>query len=220
MAREAIIERLVKLDTCAVSDALDSLSLKGATWGVRPMWQCPRIAGRAVTMKIKPAGLEQPKQHLGTAPIEAANPGDIIVIDNGGQLQFSCWGGLLALSAKLKGLSGVVIDGASRDIDEARELEFPVYARGAVPMTARGRVVQESYNQEIQFAGVQCRSGDLVLADGSGVVIIPREKENEAVAAAEAIYAKEQEMAAGIRKGYSGLEMLEKLGYEEMLKKK
>ena len=219
MAREPIIERLAKLDTCAVSDALDSLGLKGATWGVRPLWQCPRIVGRAVTMKIKPAGLEQPKQHLGTAPIEAAQPGDIIVIDNGGKLEFSCWGGLLALSAKLKGLSGVVIDGASRDVDEASELGFPVYARGAVPMTARGRVVQESFNQEIQFAGVQCHPGDLVIADGSGVVIIAKEKEQEVVAAAEAIYRKEQEMADGIRKGYSGLEMLEKLGYEQMLKK-
>jgi 4-hydroxy-4-methyl-2-oxoglutarate aldolase len=220
MAREAIIERLIKLDTCAVSDALDSLNLKGATWGVRPQWQCPKIAGRAVTMKIKPAGLQQPTQHLGTAPIEAAQPGDVIVIDNGGKLEFSCWGGLLALSAKLKGVSGVVIDGASRDIDEARELEFPVYARGVVPMTARGRVVQESFNQEIQFAGVQCHPGDLVLADGSGIIIIAKEKENDVVAAAEAIYAKEQEMAAGIRKGYSGLEMLEKLGYEQMLNKK
>ena len=220
MAREEIIERLSKLDSCAVSDALDSLNLKGATWGVRPQWQCPKIAGRAVTMKIKPAGLQQPTQHLGTAPIEAAEPGDIIVIDNGGKLEFSCWGGLLALSAKLKGVSGVVIDGASRDIDEARDLEFPVYARGVVPMTARGRVMQESYNQEIQFAGVQCHPGDLVLADGSGVIIIAKEKETEVVTAAEAIYAKEQEMAAGIRKGYSGLEMLEKLGYEKMLNKK
>jgi regulator of RNase E activity RraA len=220
MAREAIVERLAKLDTCAVSDALDSLGLKGATWGVGPLWPCPRIVGRAVTMKIKPAGLEQPKQHLGTAPIEAAQAGDIIVIDNGGKLEFSCWGGLLALSAKLKGLSGVVIDGASRDIDEARELGFPVYGRGAVPMTARGRVVQESFNQEIQFAGVQCHPGDLVIADGSGVVIVAKKKEEEVVAAAEAIYQKEQEMAAGIRKGYSGLEMLEKLGYEQMLNKK
>jgi regulator of RNase E activity RraA len=170
-------------------------------------------------MKIKPTGLEQPKQHLGTAPIEAAQPGDIIVIDNGGKLEFSCWGGVLALSAKLKGLSGVVIDGASRDVDEARELQFPVYARGAVPMTARNRVVQESFNQEIQFAGVQCHAGDLVIADASGVVIIAKEKEQEVVPAAEAIYQKEQEMADGIRKGYSGLEMLEKLGYEQMLKK-
>jgi len=220
MPREPIIERLAKLDTCAVSDALDSLGLKGATWGVGPLWPCPRIAGRAVTMKIKPAGLEQPKQHLGTAPIEAAQAGDVIVIDNGGKLEFSCWGGLLSLSAKLKGLSGVVIDGACRDIDEARELGFPVYGRGAVPMTARGRVVQESFNREIQFAGVQCRPGDPVIADGSGVVIIPKEREEDVVASAEAIFRKEQEMAAGIRQGYSGLEMLEKLGYEQMLSKK
>ena len=220
MEREQIIERLAKLDTCAVSDALDSLALKGATWGIGPLWQCPRIVGRTVTMKIKPAGLQHPTQHLGTAPIEAAKPGDIIVIDNGGQLQFSCWGGLLALSAKLKGLSGVVIDGACRDIDEARELSFPVYARGVVPMTARGRIMQESFNQEIQFGGVQCHPGDLVIADGSGIVIIPKEKEEDVVTAAEGIFQKEQEMAAGIRKGHSGLEMLEKLGYEQMLNKK
>jgi regulator of RNase E activity RraA len=219
MEREPIVVRLAKLDTCSVSDAMDSLGLKGATWGVRPQWPSPKIAGRAVTMKIKPVGLQQPAQHLGTAAIEAAKPGDIIVIDNGGQPQFSTWGGLLSLSAKLKGVSGVVIDGACRDIDEARDLEFPVYARGVVPMTARGRVMQESFNREIEFAGVQCRPGDLVIADGSGVVVIPREKEEAVVATAEAVFVKEAEMAAGIRKGYSGLEMLEKLGYEKMLNK-
>lgn len=217
MEREPILERFAKLDTCTVSDALDSLGLKGATWGVRPQWPCPRIAGRAVTMRIKPVGLQQPAQHLGSAAIESAKAGDIIVIDNGGRLEFSTWGGLLSLSARLKGIAGVVIDGACRDIDEARELEFPVYARGVVPMTARGRVMQESFNREVQFAGVQVHPGDLVIADGSGVVIVPSEKEQEVVTAAEAVFQKEAEMAAGIRKGFSGLEMLEKLGYEQML---
>jgi regulator of RNase E activity RraA len=219
MAREPIIERLLRLDTCAVSDALDSLSLPGATWGVRPQWPCGKVAGRAVTMKIKPAGMELRRQHLGTAPIEAAQAGDIIVIDNGGQPQFACWGGLLSLSAKLKGLSGVVIDGACRDIDEARELGFPIYARGVVPMTARGRVVQDSFNQEIQFAGVQCHPGDLVLADGSGIVVIAKAKEEEVVAAAEVIHQKEREMAEAIRQGSSGLQVLETHGYEQMLKR-
>jgi regulator of RNase E activity RraA len=220
MGREAIIERLAKLDTCAVSDALDSLNLKGATYGVRPMWPCPKIAGRAVTMKIKPAGLEKPKHHLGTMPIDAAQTGDIIVADNGGRTDTSCWGGLLALAAKTKGISGVVIDGACRDIDESRDLEFPVYARGAVPMTARGRIMQESYNQEIEFAGVQVHPGDLVMADGSGVVIIPRSKEEEVVRAAEAVAATEARMAEGIRQGLSVLDVLERLGYEQMLNKK
>lgn len=219
MAREPIVERLLKLDTCAVSDGMDRLGLMGATYGVRPMWPCPKIVGRAVTMKIKPVGLDKPKQHLGTLPIDAAQPGDVIVIDNGGRPDTSCWGGLLALAAKIKGISGVVIDGACRDIDESRDVGFPVYARGAVPMTARGRVMQETYNQEIEFAGVQVHPGDLVIADGSGVVIIPRSKEEEIVRAAETVAATEARMAEGIRQGMSVLEVLEKLGYEQMLDK-
>ena len=219
MAREPIVERLLKLDTCAVSDGMDRLGLMGATYGVRPLWPCPKIVGRAVTMKIKPIGLDKPKHHLGTLPIDAAQPGDVIVIDNGGRPDTSCWGGLLALAAKTKGISGVIIDGACRDVDESRDVGFPVFARGAVPMTARGRVMQESYNQEIEFAGVQVHAGDLVIADGSGVVIIPRSKEEEVVREAEAVAATEARMAEGIRQGMSVLEVLEKLGYEQMLKK-
>lgn len=219
MAREPIVERLLKLDTCAVSDGMDRLGLMGATYGVRPLWPCPKIVGRAVTMKIKPIGLDKPKHHLGTLPIDAAQPGDVIVIDNGGRPDTSCWGGLLALAAKTKGISGVIIDGACRDVDENRDVGFPVFARGAVPMTARGRVMQESYNQEIEFAGVQVHAGDLVIADGSGVVIIPRSKEEEVVREAEAVAATEARMAEGIRQGMSVLEVLEKLGYEQMLKK-
>jgi regulator of RNase E activity RraA len=220
MPAEDLIERLAELDTCAVSDALDRLHLKGATFGVRPLWPCRRIVGRALTMKIKPAGLEKPKQHLGTAPIDAANPGDIIVIDSGGRLDASAWGGLLSLAAKLKGLSGVVIDGACRDIDESRELDFPVYARGVFPMTARGRVVQDHFNQEIEFAGVQVHPADLVIADGSGVVFIPREKAGEVIAEAEMVARQEARMAEAIRRGLSVVEALEKLGYESMLEKK
>ena len=219
MAREPIIERLLKLDTCAVADGMDRLGLIGATYGVRPMWTCPKIVGRAVTMKIKPVGLDKPKHHLGTLPIDAAQPGDVIVIDNGGRPDASCWGGLLALAAKTKGISGVIIDGACRDIDESRDLGFPVYARGAVPMTARGRVMQESYNQEIEFAGVQVHPRDLVIADGSGVVIVPRATEEDVVREAEAVAATEARMAHGIRQGMSVLEVLENLGYEQMLDK-
>jgi regulator of RNase E activity RraA len=219
MLEEDLLPRLAKLDACAVSDALDRLSLRGATFGIRPVWPCPRIVGRAVTIKIKPAGLEKPKQHLGTAAIDAAKRGDVIVIDSGGRTDVSAWGGLLSLASKLKGLSGVVIDGACRDIDESREVEFPVYARGVIPMTARGRVMQDSFNQEIEFAGVQVHPGDLVIADGSGVVFIPQEKEREVILEAEAVAEQEARMAEGIRQGLSAVEVLEKLGYEQMLEK-
>ncbi len=219
MNREPLVERLAKLDTCAVSDGMDRLGLKGATFGVRPMWPCPKIVGRAVTMKIKPVGLEKPKQHLGTAAIVAAQPGDVIVVDNGGRPDSSCWGGLLSLAAKAKEISGIVIDGACRDIDESRDIGFPVYARAVITMTARNRVMQESFNQEIQFAGVQVHPGDLIIAAGSGIVVIPRDKEEEVVKEAEAVATTEARMADGIRQGMSVLEVLEKLGYESMLDK-
>ncbi len=219
MAQEDLITRLGRLDTCAVSDALDRLHLKGATIGIRPLWLSPRIVGRSVTVKIKPAGLEKAKQHLGTPAIDAAQSGDVIVVDNGGRTDVSSWGGLLSLAAKLKGISGVVIDGACRDIDESREVGFPVHARDVVPVTARGRIMQESFNQEIQFAGVQVHPGDLVIADGSGVVFIPRSKEEGVITEAEGIAKREAEMASAIRTGKSVVEVMEGLKYESMLEK-
>ena len=79
--------------------------------------------------------------------------------------------------------------------------------------------MEASHNQEIQFAGVQVYPGDLVIADGSGVVIISRSKEEEVVREAEVVAATEARMADGIRQGMSVLEVLEKLGYEQMLDK-
>lgn len=219
MISDEAISRLGKLDTCAVSDALDRLVLKGAALGIRPLWPCPRIVGRCVTVKIKPVGSEKPKQHLGTPAIAAAAPGDVIVVDNAGRIDVAAWGGLLSLAAQVKKLSGVIVDGAARDVDESRELHFPVYARAAVQVTARGRVMQESFNQEIQFAGVQVRPGDLVIADHSGVVFIPRAREQEVLTQAEAIAGREASMAEAIRTGRSVVEVMETLGYESMLAK-
>ena len=219
MAQDELVARLSKLDTCAASDALDRLGLKGTTIGIRPVWPCPRIVGRAVTVKVKPAGLVKSTKHLCTPAIEAAKAGDILVVDNGGRPDVSAWGGLLSLASKLKGLSGVVIDGACRDVDESRDVGFPVYARAVVPLTARGRIMQDTVNEEIEFGNVQVHPGDLVIADGSGVVIIPGARAAEVVAEAEKVAAHEAKMAEGIRSGRSVVEVMETLGYESMLAK-
>lgn len=209
--------RLGKLDSCAVSDALDRLGLPGAVRGLAPLWACPRIVGRAVTVKIKPAGLEKPTRHLCTSAIAAAARGDVIVVDNGGRVDVAAWGGLLSLAAQLKQLGGVIVDGACRDIDESRELKFPLYARAAVQVTARGRIMEQSCNEEIACAGVQVHPGDLVIADGSGVVFIPRPREAEVIAQAEALAEREAKMASAIRSGRSIVEVMEGMGYEAML---
>src|SRR5687768_45880 len=148
-------ERLLKLDTGAVSDALDQLGLKGATYGIRPAWPCPRIAGPAVTVKAIPVGLTPPAQHINIHAITEAATGSVLVIDDGGRTDVACMGDLQSLSAKLGGLSGAVIDGACRDIDAVRDIGFPMFTRGVVCMTARGRIQQEAYNVMVQIGGVQ-----------------------------------------------------------------
>jgi len=212
--------RLEKLSTSNVADALDALGLKGSTYGVRPIWPTmKKISGRAVTIKMIASGLSPSKRHLGINAINAAEAGDVIVIDNSGRIDTSCWGGILANGAKIKELSGVVIDGACRDIDDCVEVDFPVYARGSVVATARGRIMEEATNVMIQFCGVQVRPGDIVLADKSGVVIIPQERFMEVLEKAEALYQKEEAMVSEIRSGASLISVDEKFSYEQMLRR-
>jgi 4-hydroxy-4-methyl-2-oxoglutarate aldolase len=211
--------RLEKLSTTNVADALDALGLKGATYGIRPVWPTmKKVVGRAVTVKITAAGLTKSQHHLGVKAIDAAESGDVIVIDNGGRLDTSCWGGILANGAQMKGVSGVVIDGACRDVDDCVDIDFPVYARGAVVATARGRVMEEATNVMIQFGGVQVRPGDVLIADKSGIAVIPQEKLEEVLGKAEELYQKEENMVAEIRSGKSMIEIDQKYNYEKMLK--
>ena len=219
MARDALVERLSKLDACTVSDALDALAIKGATLGIRPQWPCPRIAGRAVTVKLKPQGVEKPTRHLGTEAIDVADAGDVLVMELAGRTDVPGWGGLLSLAAATKGIAGIVIDGACRDIDDSAAAAFPVYARGVVPITARGRVIQDSVNEEIQFAGVQVHPGDYVVADGSGTIIVPQARAEEVIAKGEEIAAREARMAEAVRNGASIVTVMEQGGYEQMLNK-
>jgi len=216
---EVYRKRFEKLSSTNLADAEDALGLKGATYGIRLMWHTMgKVIGPVVTVKLTAAGLTKSKTHLGINAIEAANAGDVILIDNGGRIDTSCWGGILANGAKLKGVSGVVIDGAMRDLDDCIEAEFNVYARGTVVSTARGRVMEESTNCMVQFAGVQVRPGDIAFGDRSGVVIIPQEKIDEVLAKAEELYEKEEAMVAAMRSGKSALEVDQEFNYEKMLK--
>jgi regulator of RNase E activity RraA len=212
--------RIMALSTTNIADALDALNLKGATYGIRPMWEkASKITGRAVTLKLTAAGLTKSKNHLGVMAIEAAQAGDVIVVDNGGRLDTSCWGGILANGAKMKKISGLIVDGAVRDLDDIIEADFPTYARGTVVSTARGRIMEESTNAMVQFGGVQVRPGDVVFGDKSGVVIIPQEKLDEVLEKAEEFYKKEASMVKDILSGQSMLNVDNKHNYETMLKK-
>lgn len=212
------LERLAKLDCCAASDALDALGISGLAQGLQA-FSCPgKISGRVVTVQLGEDDGRATRQHLGTSAVDASGSDDVIVVAHNGRLDAAGWGGILALGAKRQGVRGIIVDGACRDIDEAREMGLPVYALGTTSRTARGRVVERDWNVPVVIAGVDVVPGDLVIADGSGVAFIPVARMAEVIEKAEMIVRKEQLMAQAVRNGKPLVEVMG-ANYETMLKK-
>lgn len=214
-----IVERLKRLDCCAVSDALDKLGLAGAVTGIAQLSTSRRIAGRILTVKLG-AGEPPPgkPRHVSTTAIEAAQPGDIIVVEQHSGVNAASWGGILSLGAKLRGVAGAIADGPVRDIDESRQLDFPVFGTSVTTFTARGRIVELATGEPITVRGVPVKPGDYVIADGSGVVFIAAENIGRVLAAAEDIFAREAAMAKALREGKPITEVMG-ANYENMLRR-
>lgn len=217
----ALVERLGKFDTCVVSDALDALGLPGAVAGIHPMWPCGRTAGRAATVRLAPAGevaASGPPVHLGARAIAAAEPGDVVVVDNRAGLTTggAGWGGLLSLAAKLRDVAGVVVYGVCRDVDDVQSVGMPYYAHVATPRTARRRVVEVATGEALEFDEVRVSPGDLVLADSSGVVFVAIEHAEEVLDKVDELAKKEEDMANALRAGVLVTDVLAG-NYETML---
>jgi 4-hydroxy-4-methyl-2-oxoglutarate aldolase len=210
--------RLTKLDSCAISDALDKLGLKGSVTGIHRYTTELRIAGQVLTVKLDRAEGRTNTRHLCTAAIEAANPGDIIVVEQLTGLDAASWGGNLAIGAKMRGVAGVIVEGPARDIDDCRKLDFPVFARNHTARTARGRIVEVATGEPIAVGDVTVTPGDYVVADGSAVVFISQSEIARVLEAAEAIVAREEAMAQALREG-TPISKVMGANYETMLKK-
>lgn len=217
-AERARIERLRAFDVCTVSDALDRLKLPGVVSGLTQHSGDGRIAGKVVTVRLgtgEPA--PGPPRHLCAAAIEAADDRSIVVIEQRTGIEAACWGGLLTLAACAKHVAGVVAEGLVRDIDEARAVGFPVFARGLTARTARGRIVEKATGVRVTIGDVTVEHGDFVVADRSGVAFIRAADIDAIFAAADTIAAREAAMARALK---SGARVGEVLGgnYEHLLK--
>ena len=195
----SILDRLRRLDACAVSDACDQLGLdRQVVAGPTNLTGRQRIAGRAITVLLGRPTPQPTSRHLCTAAIEAAGPDHVIVVAHQGRADCAGWGGNLSRAAHARGVAGTIVDGAIRDVDEATELGYPVYATSATPRTARGRAQEHAWNADVDLAGVTIRPDDLVIADSTGIVIIPADHTEAVLAAAAAVAAREALMAAAI----------------------
>lgn len=214
-----LVGSLLSFDACALSDALDSLGLTGTVTGLTACLPGRRIAGRVRTIRLKagspPPGA--PVRHLGALSIDSAAAGEVIVVEQRTGVEAGCWGGLLSRAALHKGIAGVIADGPLRDVDEAREIEFPIFCRSFTAFTARGRVHEDTVDEPVTIGNVLVSAGDYVLADSSACVFVAADRIEEAIEAAKRIGRKEAEM---IRRLKAGGRVSEVLGasYEHMLR--
>jgi 4-hydroxy-4-methyl-2-oxoglutarate aldolase len=217
----SLLARLAELDSCACSDAMDQIGIGGVAVGLRTLTVARRIFGPVITVQLghvggAVGGPPSSARHLGAAAIEAAAPGDVIVVAAAGRTDAAGWGGVLSLAASIRQVSGVIVDGACRDVEETAALGLPVYALAAVPATARGRQAEVAWNEPVLVAGVSVCPGDLVVADGSGVVFLPASQAADIIAAAESVAAREAAMARRIRAGEAVSQVMS-AAYEQML---
>lgn len=219
LTKTDILGQLAQYDTCTVSDALDFLNRPGAVHGVRPVWSCEKIVGRARTVAVAPRGeSETGTNHLATEAIATASPGDIMVMANHGRLDVSCWGGIVTHAAKKREIAGAVIDGACRDVGVSAALGFPVYGRAVVPVSARGRIVQEAYNEPVDFAGVRVSAGDYILADACGVTFISPDLIAEVLRLSGLIVERECQMIDAVENGTSVVDVMHDSQFASIVK--
>jgi 4-hydroxy-4-methyl-2-oxoglutarate aldolase len=153
--------------------------------GIRPLWPgMPRVAGPAFTVRC-PAG-DNLMLH---AAIYRAAPGSVIVVESG-DTDYALAGGNVCAVAQRNGVAAFVLDGVIRDVAEARELGFPVFARGVIPIPGTKNAVLP-LGEPVRCGGVTVHPGDIVVADEEGIVVTPHARREQVLRDAQARQARE-----------------------------
>lgn len=193
--RKSMEEELIAiLREVSAPNVSDAMHRKGAMRGIRPINPGNKIAGTAVTVQTFAGDWAKTVE-----AIDLAGPGNVIVIYNGSNY-IAPWGGLATLSCKVRGIEGVVVDGAVRDVDEIRALNYPIFASAVVPNAGEPKGMGE-INAEITCGGQTVRPGDYIVGDDSGVVVIPKERAYEIARRAKEVEKNESRLYEEIRRG-------------------
>jgi 4-hydroxy-4-methyl-2-oxoglutarate aldolase len=169
---------------------------------IRPAWSGAVLCGPAATVRCPPGDNLALHQALA-----AAQPGVVLVASVGGYCMAGAWGEVLTAAAQARGIAGLVIDGAVRDIDAIAERRFPVFSRGlAIGACTKER--KGTLDIPLLFGGLMVRPGDIVSGNSDGLVVIEQEKAEEVSRAAVERRRREQELFEEISKGRTTLELL------------
>nr|WP_285241800.1 methyltransferase [Pseudarthrobacter sp. MEB009] len=178
-----LVQRLAAIPTANISDAQERIGVASA---LSPSWPGARLAGPAYTVWTRPGD----NLYIHKA-LEEVQPGDVIVVNGGGDQSRALIGDMIGIRARNQGVAGFVIDGAVRDADALAECGLPVFARSVTPAGpykfGPGRL-----QIPVAIDGVVVSPGDLVIADADGVVVVRRDDAEQVLAQAEAIEAREE----------------------------
>jgi regulator of RNase E activity RraA len=194
--------------SCIVSDVMERARTLRSD--IRPV-VAGRFAGPALTVRLYPGDLVDCLDAL-----RVAAHGDVIVVDAAGETETAIWGGLMAGLCQQKGVAGAVVDGAIRDIDEIRDLGFPILSRAVVPRSTHSpyssRLEPIEVNVAITCGDTLVDPGDIVLADEVGVVAVPKGEAADVLARAEAQAEQEEATRRLIQQGKDVDELLAEFG--------
>lgn len=210
---DLIIERLSRLDVASVSDAMDKLGIPCGLLGLHAVIPDKHICGRAFTVHYVPNGVV--KGNVGDF-LDDVQPGQVVVIDNGGRLYCTVWGDIMTFVATKKGIAGTVIDGVCRDIPGIKANDYPIFTKSTYMVTGKDRVTVDYVNKPVAISGVQVCPDDIILADDTGVVCIPNAVAEKVADIAENIEKTEQAIIAEVEKGSTLKEARAKLGYHHL----
>lgn len=210
---DALVERFKKLDTTCVSDAMDKIGIECCVYGVKPVQFGWKICGRAFTVHYAPCGAV--KGTVGDF-LDDVEPGQVIVIDNGGRTNCTVWGDIMAKTARQMGISGTVIDGVCRDIPAVLSCGYPVFSKGYYMRTGKDRVYVDGVNVPVTLSDISVFPQDVILGDDTGVVVVPQSRAEEVAEIAEEIDRKEQEILKMVAKGSSLKEARAFTGYHHL----
>jgi regulator of RNase E activity RraA len=208
-------ELFFSFSTPQVSDALEPFGVVSGLSGIRPSVPGRKLFGPAFTVAKE---INHDPNYLEAADfLDGVPSGQVVVIDNLGLETSTCWGGILTHYARKKGLNGTVINGLNRDIDEIRNLDYPVFSRGSFMVTGKGRTRLKDVNVPLIIQGVTISPGDFLLGDDNGVVVIPASLLGEVAERAEAIRVVEDGIVDLVVCGDNSLrEAREQLKYSEL----
>ena len=208
---DQILAAFRSLATPTIANALDDVGFEGVIQGLCQIVPQTRAVGRAVTVRhvVGARGDYTSDDFKVGQMIDAAAAGDILIVDMGGHA-VSTFGGLAAVAATVKGIGGVVVDGGVRDQEEMLQHRLPVFARHMTPLTGRTRLQLAGINETIRCGGVRVRALDIIVADGSGVVVIPTEHAERVAALATRYAADDTAAEAALRSGLTFRETMAK----------